>query len=38
MDVLEVRRKSGGVEKDDGDEIWIRFQNFRAATSEKVPV
>ena len=38
LDVLEVRRKSGGVEQEDGDEIWIKFQNFRAATSEKVPV
>ena len=38
LDVLDVRRKSGGVESADGDEIWIQFQNFRAATSEKVPV
>lgn len=38
MDTLSVRRKSDGVEQPDGDEIWIRFQNFRAASSEKIPV
>ncbi|MFK7817463.1 MAG: ubiquinol-cytochrome c reductase iron-sulfur subunit [Planctomycetaceae bacterium] len=38
LDVLDVRRKSGGSEAVDGDEIWIQFQNDRAATSEKVPV
>lgn len=38
MDVLEVRRKTDGQEAKDGEEIWIRFENYRAATSEKIPV
>lgn len=38
MDALDVRRKRGGVEASDGDEIWVRFENYRAATSEKIPV
>lgn len=38
MDLLEVRRKTNGTEQPDGDEIWIRFENYRAATSEKIPV
>jgi Rieske Fe-S protein len=38
LDALEVRRKNNGTEQADGDEIWIRFENYRAATSEKIPV
>ncbi len=38
MDALEIRRKTAGQEADDGEEIWIRFENYRAATSEKIPV
>ncbi len=38
MDVLEIRRKTDGVVAEDGEEIWIRFENYRAATSEKIPV
>lgn len=38
LDVLEVRRKNAGTQQADGNEIWIHFENYRAATSEKIPV
>ncbi len=38
LDALEIVRKSNGSEDASGDEIWIRFENYRAATSEKIPV
>ncbi len=38
MDALEVRRKSNGVVQPDGEEVWVRYVNYRAATSEKIPV
>lgn len=31
MDALEVQLR-------DGNEVWVKFQNFRAGTSEKIPV
>lgn len=38
MDALDIRRKTDGEEVGDGEEIWVRFENYRAATEEKIPV
>lgn len=38
MDVLEVSMRTNGAEDPGGAEIWVRYQKFRGATSEKIPV
>lgn len=38
MDSLEVSMRSDGVEDSNGVEIWVRYQKFRGATAEKIPV
>ena len=38
LDALEIRRKTDGTVAANGEEIWIRFENYRAATQEKIPV
>ncbi|MEZ6060305.1 MAG: Rieske (2Fe-2S) protein [Planctomycetaceae bacterium] len=38
MDSLEVLIAKDGEPNPEGNEIWIRFQNFRRATKEKIPV
>ena len=36
MDGLDVAMRTDGNDNPDGSEIWVRFQNFRRATSEKI--
>jgi len=38
MDTLEVAMRTNGRDDADGAEIWIKFQNFRRATSEKIVI
>ena len=38
MDSLESKTATDGVPASDGLELWVKFQNFKGATSEKVPV
>ena len=38
MDSLELKTATDGVPASDGLELWVKFQNFKGATSEKVPV
>lgn len=38
MDSLESHLVTDGKIQDDGDEIWVKFQNFARGTSEKKPV
>ena len=38
MDSLEVSMRTNGVDDANGAEIWVRYQKFRGATSEKVLV
>ena len=38
MDTLEVAMRTNGQDDANGREIWIRFQNFRRATSEKIAI
>ncbi len=38
MDSLEILITEGGVPNPAGSEVWVRFQNFRKATKEKIPV
>lgn len=38
MDGLEVSMRTEGREDVAGSEIWVKFQNFRRATAEKIPV
>lgn len=38
MDTLEISVVSDGKPAADGDELWVKFQNFRRATSEKIPI
>lgn len=38
MDTLEISVVSDGKPAEDGDELWVKFQNFRRATSEKIPI
>lgn len=38
MDGLEVSMRTDGREDAAGSEIWVKFQNFRRATAEKIPV
>lgn len=38
MDSLELKTATDGIPADDGQELWVKFQNFKGATEEKVPV
>ena len=38
MDTLEVSMRTNGREDPNGIEIWVKFQNFQRATSEKIVI
>lgn len=38
MDVLEVSMRTNGQDDANGVEIWVKFQNFQRATSEKIAI
>ena len=38
MDALEVKIRTNGQDDPNGVEIWVRYQNFRRATSEKIAI
>lgn len=38
MDSLEIVTVTDGAPSPDGNELWLKFQNFRGATEEKIPV
>ncbi|MFM7057899.1 MAG: ubiquinol-cytochrome c reductase iron-sulfur subunit [Planctomycetota bacterium] len=38
MDALEVAMRTGGQDDPAGSEIWVKFQNFRRATAEQIPI
>ncbi len=38
MDTLEVVTATDGQPADDGPELWVKFQNFRRATSDKIAI
>lgn len=38
MDALQVSMRTNGVEDKDGNEIWVLYQKFRGATTEKIVV
>jgi len=38
MDTLEVLTATDGVPADNGQELWVRFENFRRGTAEKIAV
>ena len=38
MDVLEVAMRTNGQDDANGVEIWVKFQNFQRATSEKIAI
>ena len=38
MDTLQLERTTAGQPAPDGDELWVKFQNFRRATSDKIPI
>ena len=38
MDALEVAMRTGGKDDPAGNEIWVKFQNFRRATQDKIPI
>jgi len=38
MDVLEVSMRTNGQEDANGAQIWVKFQNFQRATSEKIAI
>jgi menaquinol-cytochrome c reductase iron-sulfur subunit len=38
MDSLEVSMRTNGKEDPAGNEIWVRYQKFRGATAEKIPI
>lgn len=38
MDALEVAMRTNGQDDPAGVEIWVRYQNFRRATSEKIAI
>ena len=38
MDVLEVSMRTNGQDDANGLEIWVKFQNFQRATSEKIAI
>lgn len=38
MDALEVSMRTNGRDDSNGQEIWVKFQNFQRATSEKIAI
>jgi len=38
MDTLEVAMRTNGQDDPQGTEIWVRYQNFRRATSDKIAI
>jgi hypothetical protein len=38
MDALEVAMRTAGKDDAAGNEIWVKFLNFRRATAEKTPI
>ena len=38
MDSLQLQRTKDGTPTKDGNELWVKFQNFRRATAEKIPI
>jgi menaquinol-cytochrome c reductase iron-sulfur subunit len=38
MDALEVAMRTAGKDDPAGSEIWVKFQNFRRATPERIPI
>lgn len=38
MDSLELLTAANGEVKEDGTELWVKFQNFRRATAEKIAI
>jgi len=38
MDVLEVSMRTNGQDDPNGLEIWVKFQNFKKATSDKIVI
>lgn len=38
MDSLEIATATDGRPVKDGNELWVKFQNFRRATSDKTPI
>lgn len=38
MDTLEIATATDGQPAEDGSELWVKFQNFRRATSEKIVI
>lgn len=38
MDVLELKTGTSGAPDESGQELWIRYQNFRGGRAEKIPV
>lgn len=38
MDSLEIAMATDGKPAEDGNELWVKFQNFRRATPEKTPI
>ena len=38
MDALDVAMRTNGQDDVNGSEIWIRYQNFRRATAEKIVI
>jgi nitrite reductase/ring-hydroxylating ferredoxin subunit len=38
MDALDVAMRTGGQDDPSGSEIWVKFQNFRRATADRIPI
>ena len=38
MDSLELKRATDGAPSKEGNELWIKFENFRGGKEEKIPV
>jgi len=38
LDTLEIAAVTDGQKRVDGNELWVKFQNFRRATAEKTPI
>jgi len=38
MDALELQTATDGIPSEDGLELWVKFLNFKGATTEKIPV
>jgi menaquinol-cytochrome c reductase iron-sulfur subunit len=38
LDTLELVTRTEGQDDPAGEELWVKYQNFRRATSEKIPI